>query len=503
VPKRKAVDLVPIGRGWSFSALVGGADTQIDMTGLSGFAMARPSHMAPKSAYPARRTAFVLGGTRLRELLSWAQRKHALSVMTSGTHLGLTVAGAIATASHGSRLGFGGMQDLVTGLHLVTGPKQSVWIERKSRPVLDNATIVSFTTQPPIRDDAVFADALVHLGGMGIVNGVTMEMTSDVGYELSIKRRLIDAGWLADIAAGNWPKIAKALGHAADPVFYEITIDPMNWDGNRAMHTLYLPGRKAAFEPDIAISPRSFADLLGEMLAAHVATKAAVARDSGFGGALDSALDATDLDAFALYCQTLEASPNYINPPRNARWNQLHMDEITGGYPGALYNASYGVRREEVADIIPLICAAVKGLLPTFVFTMRFVSNPGGTLAFTRFPETCVIEIDGFSRNTPGFSPQIGEVIAAGAARIRQCLDGANPLGRKFDYSMHWGKLGNLDKAKVHADFGAPGTPGSKIDRWRATRARLLDPALARVLWNKALIDYGLLDQPEPPGEDA
>lgn len=494
VPKRKALDLVPIGRGWSFSALVGGADTQIDMTGLSGFAMARPSHMAAQAAYPARRTAFVLGGTRLRELLAWAQRKHALSVMTSGTHLGLTVAGAIATASHGSRLGFGGMQDLVTGLHLVTGPKQSVWIERKSRPVLNDATIAAFTTQPPIRDDAVFADALVHLGGMGIVNGVTMAMTSDVGYELSIKRHLIDTAWLGDIAAGDWAKIARALGHAADPVFYEITIDPMNWDGNRAMHTLYLPGRKAAFQPDIAVSPRSFADLSGAMLAAHATAKAAMARDGLH--------DAIDLDAFALYCQTLESSPNYLNPPRNARWNQLHQDEITGGYPGALYNASYAVRREEVADIIPLICAAVKGLPPTFVFTMRFVSNPSGTLAFTRFPETCVIEIDGFSRNTPGFPPEIGEAIAAGAARIRQCLDGANPLGRTFDYSMHWGKLGKLDKAKVQADFGAPGTPGSKIDRWRATRARLLDPALARVLWNKALIDYGLLDQPEPPTQE-
>lgn len=494
VPKRKAVDFVPIGRGWSFSALVGGIDTQIDMTGLSGFALARKSHMAKQAAYPARRTAFVLGGTRLRELLAWAQREHKLSIKTSGTHLGLTVAGAIATASHGSRLGFGGMQDLVTGLHLVTGPKQSVWIERKSRPVLNDAIIASFSTQPPIRDDAVFADALVHLGGMGIVNGVTMEMVSDVGYELSIKRKLIDDAWLCDVAAGHWAKIAKALGHNAKPVFYELTIDPLNWNGNRAVHTLYLPGRKAAFMRDMEVSPRCFGDLSGTMIAAYSAAKTNLKARGG--------LQEISPGAFDLYCQALEASPNYTNPPRNARWNQLHMDEITGGYPGALYNASYAVRREEVADIIPLICEAVKGLQPTFVFTLRFVSNPGGTLAFTRFAETCVIEIDGFSRNAPGFPPALGEVIAMGAARIRACLDGANAPGRKFDYSMHWGKLGKLDAAKVRADFGRPGKRGSAIDRWRATRARLLDPAFARVLWNKALIDYGLLDRPEPAPED-
>ena len=480
VPKRKAVDLVPIGRGWSFSALVGAIDTQIDLSGLSGFAMAQTSHMAADPAVPAERTAFVLGGTRLRELLGWAQRKHTLSIMTSGTHLGLTVAGAIAASSHGSRLGFGGMQDLVTGLHLVTGPKQSVWIERASRPVLNDETIASFTTQPPIRDDAVFADALVHLGGMGIVNGVTMELVNDAGYALSIKRQLIDAAWLADIAAGRWSTIAQRLQAGGQPVFYEVTIDPMNWDSNRAVHTLYLPSEEKGFDPDAEVSPRGFADLSGTMISSFIAAK----EKRGFPG------------AFNLYTAELEQTPNYTNPPRNARWNQLHPDEITGGYPGALYNASYAVRREEVAAIIPLICEAVKGLVPTFVFTLRFVSNPAGTLAFTRFAENCVIEIDGFSRNAPGFDPELGNEIAKGAGRIRACLDGDNAAGRKFEYSMHWGKLGDLDGDKVWADFGAPGTPGSRIDRWRATRARLLDPAFARVLWNKALVDYRLLDRP-------
>lgn len=495
VPKRKAVDLVPIGRGWSFSALVGGIDTQIDLSGLSGFALADAADMATDAAYPATHTAFVLGGTRLRELLGWAQRRHQLSIMTSGTHLGLTIAGAIATASHGSRLGFGGMQDLVTGLHLVTGPKQSVWIERKSRPVLSDAAIAAFTNQSPIRDDAMFADALVHLGGMGIVNGVTLAMTEDVGYELSIKRQLIDADWLADIATGAWPKIARMLGHKADPLFYELTIDPHDWNGNRAVHTLYLPGHGKAFLDDTAVSPRNFGDLSGTVLASLLAAKAHL--DAG------EKAEALPQGAFDLYCQVLEQTPNYTKPPLNARWIDLHHDEITGGYPGALYNASYAVRREEVAQIIPLICEAVKELLPTFVFTLRFVSNPSGTLAFTRFAETCVIEIDGFSRNAPGFSPQLGEVIAAGAARIRQCLDGANAPGRQFEYSMHWGKLGKLDGAKVWADFGAPGTPGSKIDRWRATRARLLDPAFAKVLWNKGLVDYQLLESPlETPTAD-
>ncbi|MBU7581179.1 MAG: FAD-binding protein [Porphyrobacter sp.] len=492
--KRPAVDLVPIGRGWSFAPLIGAMDAQIDLTGLSGFAFARRQHMARGRAYPASRTAFVLGGTRLRELLNWAQRRR-LSVKTSGTHLGLTIAGAIATASHGSRLGFGGIQDMITGIHLVTGPDRSVWIERKSRPVLDDATIATFTNQPPIRDDDVFGDALVHLGGMGLVNGVTIELVRDAGYDLDIKLHPIDRGWLADVAAGRWRKIAGALGYSGAPVFYELTINPFGWDRGPAVHTLYRMSQSASFSPEGAIAPRSFADLAGGIIADYAQQAGKAALMSADPGPLPPP------DAFGLYRMQLENSDTYKHPPRNARWSQIHPDDITGGYPGALYNASFAVRREEIAQIMPLLCAAVEGLAPTFLFTLRFVSNASGTLAFTRFPESCVIEIDGFSRNAPIFGPHVGEVIVEGARRMRACLGGNNAAGRSFDYSMHWGKLGDLDRAKVWADFGAPGTPGSRIDRWRRTRQRLLTPQFAAVLWSKALVEYGLIDPPPLPDE--
>ena len=497
LPKRPAVDLVPIGRGWSFSALIGGIDTQIDLSGLSGFAMAQKRHMASNAPRQlVARTAFVLGGTRLRELLSWTQarRGRKLSVKTSGTHLGLTIAGAIATASHGSRLGFGGMQDMITGLHLVTGPKTSVWIERKSRPVLNDETIASFTNRPPIRDDDVFADALVHLGGMGLVNGVTMELGPDVGYDEDITLHPVDTAWLEDVAHGRWEKLAGKLGLSGKPVFYELTVSPFGWNSKPAVHTVYRLSRSAGFVPDIANDPRTFADMSGAIIAAYAAM---------LGVPILSDLEPSALpppNAFDLYVAYLPISKPDWKPRRNARWNQLHRDEITGGYPGALYKASFAVKREEIAAILPLLCAAVEGLAPTFLYTLRFVSKASGTLAFTRFEETCVIEIDGFSRNAPLFGPIYGGAIEEGAARIRACLDGGNPQGRCFEYSMHWGKLGKLDCDKVHADFGKPGADGrSPIDRWRDTRERLLDAKFAALLWNAALVEYGLIGQPNLP----
>ena len=76
-------------------------------------------------------------------------------------------------------------------------------------------------------------------------------------------------------------------------------------------------------------------------------------------------------------------------------WEDIHDDVITGGSAGALYNASYAVDRRQIDKVIPLICKAVEHIPATFIFTMRFVSQPAGTLAFTRFAETVVIEIDG------------------------------------------------------------------------------------------------------------
>src|SRR5205085_12100877 len=45
-----------------------------------------------------------------------------LALKTSGASNGQTMAGAVATGTHGSRFRFGGMQDYVVGMHLITGP---------------------------------------------------------------------------------------------------------------------------------------------------------------------------------------------------------------------------------------------------------------------------------------------------------------------------------------------------------------------------------------------
>lgn len=185
----------------------------------------------------------------------------------------------------------------------------------------------------------------------------------------------------------------------------------------------------------------------------------------------------------------------------------MHQGSITGDQPGALYNASFAIPIERVAIAVPAICAAVADLAASFVFTLRFVARPAGTLAFTRFDHNAVIEIDGLSPlacqgamlqadprmpDAEVFLAALAELehtVPRGAAAVRRALEAEG-----VPYSMHWAKLGGLDRAKVHADFGHPLDADSLIRRWRDTRDFLLSPFGKSIFWNEALVSYGLLD---------
>jgi hypothetical protein len=62
---------------------------------------------------------------------------------------------------------FGAMQEMVFGLHLVTGPNRHVYLERKSYPVMGPDFPESIGAEF-IRDDVLFNAALVGLGSFGI-----------------------------------------------------------------------------------------------------------------------------------------------------------------------------------------------------------------------------------------------------------------------------------------------------------------------------------------------
>lgn len=526
-PRRLAAGLT--GRGWSFTPLIGAPVSQLLCDGLAGTGPLDPGDRDPACRVPADRIALASGGTRLREIVSWSESL-GLTIATSGTHLGATIAGAAGTASHGSRLGFGGIQDMILGMHLIVGHAEHVWIEPASSPVLNAAGVARLSvpdaTLRVVRDDDLFEDALIHLGAMGIVNGVAMELVPNALLALMRRRAKLDDDWLQELASGAFDRSAARLNCPVSPVFYEVTLNPHAPFSDDATHMMYFPRAVAPLLPPgnaNIVRPADAIAQLGARLLAGIGRPRAPRTESILGDEPDPPTAVTRVlrhllqnDSAYEYYRTagqFEASTAPFDPDDPAGkgyfWSGLHSDEITGNIPGALYNASFAVPLDRVGAAVPAICAAVAALEPSFVFTLRFVAKPAGTLAFTRFDDNAVIEIDGLSplicqlaaaRIDPAM-PDAAELIAAlgtlagtlekGALAVRAALEQAG-----IPYSMHWAKLGRLDKAKVQADFGHPGDPESLIRRWRETRDVLLPPLGRALFWNDHVRALGLLDAP-------
>lgn len=515
------------GRGWSFTPIIGAPVSQLLCDGLAGIGSLNVKDCDAACLVPAERVALASGGTRLREIVNWSE-KLGLTIKTSGTHLGATIAGAAGTASHGSRLGFGGIQDMILGMHMIVSNDEHIWIERKSSPVLSHAGATRLTipnsTLRVIRDDDIFEDALVHLGTMGIVNGVAIELVPNTLFALMRRREKIDHGWIEEISDGEFKKSAARLKCQELPIFYELTLNPHAPFTDDSTHMMYFPRTTASALPPGAadiIRPADAISLLGAELLTGIGTwqapdhKAIDAREPDPPTAVTRVLRQllkhdTAYDYYRAVGQ-FEPNINPFDPNDPSRpghyWSGLHPDEITGNIPGALYNASFAIPLERLSTAVPAICRAVAKHEPSFVFTLRFVTKPAGTLAFTRFDQNAVIEIDGLSplicklaaaRIDPGL-PDAAELLAALGALAGTLEKGALAVRAALEletipYSMHWAKLGQLDKAKVLADFGHPSDPESLIRRWRDTRDFLLPPLGRSLFWNDHVINLGLLE---------
>ncbi len=517
-----------IGTGWSFSALVGTPEWQLDTAGHSGVTGIAPDERHDAALVPGDHVALVLGGTSMATLLATAEAR-GLSLFSSGSFLKPTIAGGFGTASHGSRLGYGGIQNMVLGMHLIVGSGDHVWIEPESAPVLSETALARLTIDGVpvrlVRDDDRFEDALIHLGGMGIVNGVAIELADNQRFAELERLMPLTPALLDAIGDAQFDRVAAALGCPVAPAFYELTIDPHALFTGVAAHNMYIPtGRTAPSARPLKNLARPADAIVG------IGNRLLKAARDGLGGGSMKAWKGAAIDGSVppwVLAAVLEGSASafdfYVakkgfetglkpfdpeDPARPARqWSELHQGSITGNQPGALYNASFAIPIERVAIAVPAICAAVADLAASFVFTLRFVARPAGTLAFTRFDHNAVIEIDGLSPlvckgamlqadpqmpNADVFLAALAELeqtVPRGAAAVRRALEAEG-----VPYSMHWAKLGDLDRAKVHADFGHPLDADSLIRRWRDTRDFLLPPFGKSIFWNEALVSYGLLD---------
>jgi L-gulonolactone oxidase len=135
---------------------------------------------------PSRDRVTVPAGIRLRDL-SAALLRDGLSLPILGSISSQSVAGAIATGTHGSSLVHGNLAALVTGMHLVTGTGDVL--------VLDEA-------------DARLSGARVHLGALGVVTQVTLRCREAGSLRQDVEH----------VAVADVPEALEQVAHSAEYV---------------------------------------------------------------------------------------------------------------------------------------------------------------------------------------------------------------------------------------------------------------------------------------------
>lgn len=201
-----------LGSGHSFNDIADSAAVQLTLQGMNRVL----------SIDPEQRRVTVEGGIRYGELAPLLHAQGwALKNLASLPHI--SVAGAVATATHGSGSGIGNLATAVTALEIVTATGE----------------IATFSRD---RDADRFAGAVVSLGALGVVTGLTLEI--EPTYQV---RQTVYTGLPFAVIEGDFDTVFDAGTSVS--VFTD-------WRGEAA-HTVWVKGRVTDHEA----SPRT--DFLG------------------------------------------------------------------------------------------------------------------------------------------------------------------------------------------------------------------------------------------------
>src|SRR5687768_3927244 len=369
-----------------------------------------------------------------------------LSIKGCGSNNGQTVVGALSTGTHGSAYQFGAMQEMVVGLHLVTGPSKHVYLERKSSPVMQPGFAQSIGAEF-IRDDTLFNAALVSLGSFGIIHGVMIE-TRELFLLNAVRfRHPYDAALKAAIAACDptlIPLPAEADAVPRDkPYHFEIFFNPN--EGTPPAEAILLIMYESTFDPG------------------HYDPPPWNAGEPGLG--------ASGLDIMGALVGRIPSPLNKVAVPLlNAQVNQefapyfkkavirdLFRGEKTLGRTLACGVGMPLVHAIEAMEIAFKVYEESDAVLP-LILSHRFVKGTNALLGFTRFDTTVVMEMDAVNTSQT----------RAYFERVWDALDAAG-----IPFTLHWGKYNTfLTPARVRSRYG-----DAAVEQWLASRKILLPDA--------------------------
>ncbi len=448
--------ILPVGAGWALSKINITDGWLVNTKLLNGCFDIGERYF--DDGYPAaerRNVVLAQGGMQIAELNAYLElvpREDAdrRAIKAAGVGNGQTIAGSVSGNTHGAQITFGAMPDFVAGLHIATGSGQTLWIERASRPVLNEEFAAKIGAEL-IRDDDIFNAALVSFGTFGIIAAMAVE--TDPIYQLAFPP-IVDINH-ADLKA-------KLSGFADAPpedlYHYEFIFDPHS----RTQMAMEASAPKVPYEPGVPTPKPRW-----------------IVRDkNGFAPGINI-LRLVGLLRFIVPTRVITAL-------QFKQYRRIALLDGVRGSPGQIYTSS-------IYYLEGYIESAYAVSVRDAPATIDISSDVAGEMGL---PSINQVRVCRASQATLGFTQHepIAAVFEFGMIHDERFPEFESRLDAKFReagirYTMHWSKNSGIDPDKLEYMYGA-----AKIASWKAARQAVFadDATLMEMFQTDAMVEAGL-----------
>ena len=409
-------------------------------------------------AYPAaerRNVVLAQAGMQIAELNRYLEvlpEKDAdrRAIKAAGVGNGQTVAGSVSGNTHGAQISFGAMPDFVAGLHIATGSGRTLWIERTSRPVLNEEFAAKIGAEL-VRDDDIFNAAVVSFGTFGIIVAMAIE-TAPI-YQLEFPP-------IADIHHDDLK--AKLSGFADAPPesldHYEFIFDPHD----RKQMAMEASAPEVPYDPTVKTPKPRW-----------------IVRDKkGYAPGINL------VRIVGLLSSILPV--RFVTSLQFKEYRKIALLNGVRGSPGQIYTSSiyylegyiesaYAVSVKDAPATIEISSEVAREMGLPSINQVRLCRASQATLGFTQHePITAVFEY--------------GMVHDERFAEFERRLDEAfRKAGIR--YTLHWSKNSGLSAEKLEYMYGA-----DRVASWKAAREAVFggDASLMELFETDAMVEAGL-----------
>ncbi|TMU57462.1 FAD-binding protein [Flagellimonas algicola] len=450
-----------MGSGWSFTKVGVTEGGLIDTASLNFSFPLTQKYVSDQYALQPEDLYFLQCGTIVYEVNNRLNAKNPpRSIKASGASNGQTIAGALSTGTHGAAINVGAIPEFVVGLHIVTGPDTHIWLERASYPVT-SPEFVAWLDADLVQNDDLFNAALVSFGSFGFIHGVMVEtepqflLTEHRVGNIPYDHVLKSAMTTLDFSGLQLP----GTGQNGELYHFEVLFNIHKFEPNDPDKGAFLKYMfKKPIDPSNPHTPlsRSNEFTYGDDLLGIIST--VLDKLPGSGLLIPAMVN-------AMFGLAFEPKPPI----------QGTVKEIFNytKFRGKVASAAIGIAIEDSPKALETIVEVNKQKPFPGGLSLRYVHGTKATLGFTKFPKTCVLEMDGVD-----------------GGKAREFYEAVwNTFEQEgIAYTLHWGKINfNLNENRVKNMYGA-----AAVQSWIDARNQLLSPSVLAVFNNKFITNCGL-----------